>query len=250
VELRDRGLSGYVVGISGGLDSAVSASLAVASVGCDAVLGVLMPYKTSSETSVSDAMALVHRLGLGHRYVDISPMIDSYFSTIDETNRLRAGNKMARERMAVLFDIAYETNRLVLGTGNRTELCLGYTTWYGDAACSINPIGQLYKTEVRQVAEILGVPPSIIAKVPTADLWRGQTDEKEIGVSYEETDRLLSRIVEKGVTSMSALEAEGFKAKDIRRIVSLMNRNAFKRRLPDVAPLGKCSIPDTVILDE
>ena len=229
MELRDRGLSGYVVGISGGLDSAVSASLAVASVGCDAVLGVLMPYKTSSETSVSDAMALVHRLGLGHRYVDISPMIDSYFSTIDETNRLRAGNKMARERMAVLFDIAYETNRLVLGTGNRTELCLGYTTWYGDAACSINPIGQLYKTEVRQVAEILGVPPSIIAKVPTADLWRGQTDEKEIGVSYEETDRLLSRIVDKGVTSMSGLVAEGFRPKDVSRIVSLMNRNAFKR---------------------
>lgn len=248
-QLLASGLSGYVVGLSGGVDSSLAAFLAVRAVGADKVLGLLMPYRTSTPESVEDAMSVVGQLGIDHRRIDITPMIDAYFPTIDDSLRIRAGNKMARERMSILFDIAQETSRLVLGTGNRTEICLGYTTWYGDAACSVNPIGELYKTEVRSMAREVGVPEAIIAKPPTADLWVGQTDEGEIGVTYEQIDRLLVRLVDDGVTSMSRLESEGFSAGDISRVVSLMNRNAFKRRLPPVAPLGRPAIPDHLDLE-
>ena len=249
-KLMQSGLGGYVVGVSGGIDSAVSAALAVEAVGPEKVLGLIMPYRTSSRQSTDDARLMIRQLGMAHREIDISPMIDAYYARIDSSNRLRAGNKMARERMTILFDVAHETGRLVLGTGNRTEICLGYTTWFGDSACSINPIGELYKTEVRILAEVLDVPEPIRTKPPTADLWAGQTDEGEIGVTYDLIDRLLRRIVDEGVRSMSQLEADGFHATDISRVVSLMNRNAFKRRLPDLAPLGKPAVPDDVILEE
>ncbi len=248
--LARTGMNGFVIGLSGGIDSAVSATLAVEAVGAARVLAVMMPYRSSAVESIELARQLADHLGIKSRQVDISPMIDAYYQQIGDSNRLRAGNKMARERMSILFDLAHESDRLVLGTGNRTEICLGYTTWYGDAACSINPVGQLYKTELRQVARTLGVPQALIDRPPTADLWSGQTDEGEIGVTYEQIDRLLVRLVEDGETSMSKLEAEGFYAADISRIVSLMNRNAFKRRLPDVAPLSKKPIPDDVILKE
>ncbi|RME19488.1 MAG: NAD+ synthase [Candidatus Zixiibacteriota bacterium] len=248
-QLMASGLSGYVVGLSGGIDSAVSAALAVKAVGAEKVLGLLMPYRTSSPESVRDALEVVKTLGIEHRQIDISPMIDAYFPSIDDSLRIRAGNKMARERMSILFDVAHETSRLVLGTGNRTEICLGYTTWYGDAACSVNPIGELYKTEVRAVARELGIPEVVITKPPTADLWAGQTDEGEIGVTYEQIDKLLRRLVDDGVTSMKTLETEGFSTADISRVVSLMNRNAFKRRLPPVAPLGRQPIPDELALE-
>jgi len=247
-KLVQSGMRGYVVGLSGGIDSALSATLAVEAVGREKVLALLMPYRTSSESSIADALHLVDKLGIEYRRIDISPMIDAYFTEIDATSRLRAGNKMARERMAILFDIAQERQRLVLGTGNRTEICLGYTTWYGDSACSINPIGELYKTEVRQLANALGVPESIVKKVPTADLWAGQTDEGEIGVSYEQIDRMLRRLVDDGVTSRSALESEGFDVTDLNRVVSLVNRNSFKRRAPDIVPLGRAMIPETIEL--
>jgi NAD+ synthase len=249
-KLLQSGMKGYVVGLSGGIDSSVSATLAVEAVSKEKVLAVLMPSRTSSAGSISDALALAAKLGIEHRRVDVTPMIDAYFPHIDETNRLRAGNKMARERMAILFDIAQELDRLVLGTGNRTEMCLGYTTWYGDSACSINPIGELYKTEIRRIAAALGIPDAIINKIPSAELWAGQTDEGEIGVRYDDIDRLLRRLIDDGITSMSQLENEGFSASDISRVVSLLNRNSFKRRLPDIAPLGRASIPDYVELSE
>ena len=247
-KLNQSGLSGYVVGLSGGIDSAVSSSLAVAAVGRDKVFGLLMPYRTSSKSSVDDATLHARQLGIEFQTVDISPMIDAYFATIDDSMRIRMGNKMARERMSILFDHAHKMNRLVLGTGNRTEICLGYTTWYGDAACSVNPIGELYKTNVRQLARILSVPVSIIAKHPTADLWVGQTDEGEIGVTYERIDQLLGLIIDRGMTSMSELEKAGFDRTEISRIVSLVNRNAFKRHLAEVAPLGRGAIPDQIQL--
>ncbi len=244
------GLSGYVVGLSGGIDSALSASLAVAAVGPEKVFGVLMPYKTSSDSSIADATKLVKHLGIDHKLVDISPMIDAYFDEIDESRRLRAGNKMARERMSILFDTAHEMGRLVLGTGNRTEICLGYTTLYGDSACSVNPVGELYKSQVRQMSKELGVPESIITKPPSADLWKDQTDEGEIGVTYETIDRILHRIIDDGERSIKALEAEGLPQMDVSRVVSLINRNAFKRSLPPVAPLGKVPVPDAIDLTE
>jgi NAD+ synthase len=248
-KLAECGLDGFVVGLSGGLDSSVAASLAVKAVGADSVLGVLMPHRSSHDSSLDDATRLAEKLGIDYRIVDISPMIDAYFQSIDDSNRLRVGNKMARERMSILFDISHQENRLVLGTGNRTEICLGYTTWYGDAACSINPLGQLYKTEVRLVAKDLGVPESIITKAPTADLWEGQTDEGEIGVTYDELDRLLKSIIEDGETSTRELQDEGARAADIDRVLSLINGNSFKRRMPDVAPLGKGTIPDHINLE-
>lgn len=247
--LQATGLSGYVIGLSGGIDSAVAATMAVEAVGNEKVLALLMPYRQSSANSITDALTLVEKLKIDYRKIDISPMIDEYFPDIDDSLRIRAGNKMARERMAILFDIAQETSRMVLGTGNRTEICLGYTTWYGDAACSLNPIGDMYKTEVRLLARELGVPEPIISKPPSADLWVGQTDEGEIGVTYDQIDKLLTRIIDNNVTSMQQLEKEGFEASDISRVVSMMNRNAFKRALPIIAPLGKSEIPDHVALE-
>ena len=152
--------------------------------------------------------------------------------------------------MAILFDIAQETGRLVLGTGNRSESCLGYTTWYGDSACSINPVGELYKTEIRAMAELLGLPQQIITKVPSADLWVGQTDEDEIGVTYDTIDKILKRIVDEDFLSISSLVKEGFDSRDISRVVSLLNLNSFKRHLPDVAPLGRRQVPDYIELSE
>ncbi len=242
-QLTASGMKGFVLGLSGGIDSAVSAVLAVEAIGNDKVLGIMMPYRTSSDNSLSDAKALAKHLNISTRQIEISPMIDAYFPTINDDIKLRAGNKMARERMSILFDIAAETSRLVLGTGNRTEICLGYTTWYGDSACSINPIGELYKTEVREIARYFELPDSIISKPPSADLWAGQTDEKEIGVTYELIDRLLECLIDQGTTSMSQLEAQGFSSTDISKVVSLLNRNWFKRQLPAIAPLGKTAIP-------
>lgn len=249
-QLLKSGLSGYVVGLSGGIDSALASTLAVEAVGKENVFGILMPYKSSSESSITDAMELVHKLGIEHKKIEITSMIDAYYDKIDESNRLRAGNKMARERMSIVFDYAHMMGRLVLGTGNRTEIALGYTTWYGDSACSVNPIGQLYKTEVRQLAKQLGVPDQIINKPPSADLWAGQTDEDEIGVTYGQIDNLLKLMLDEGETSMSKLNDVGLSSTDISRVISLLNRNAFKRNLPPIAPLGRKAVPDNIQLEE
>jgi NAD+ synthase len=221
----------------------------VAAVGPDQLFGLLMPYRTSSADSKTDAVKMAGQLGIDHRTIDISPMIDAYFDRIDDSIRIRAGNKMARERMSILFDVAHKMGRLVLGAGNRTETCLGYTTWYGDAACSVNPIGELYKTDVRHLARIMSIPESIITKTPSADLWQGQTDEGEIGITYEEVDLILQKIVDEGQYSLAVLEQEGLNPVQVSRVVSQMNRNAFKRALPAVAPLGRTAIPDDIQLD-
>ena len=249
-KLEETGLSGYVIGLSGGIDSSVSASLAVAAVGPGRVFGVLMPYRTSSADSKADALTLVELLRIDHKVIDISPMIDAYFPKITDSTRIRAGNKMARERMSILFDIAQKMNRLVLGSSNRTEICLGYTTWYGDAACSVNPIGELYKTSVRRLARALGLPESIVTKPPPADLWADQTDEGEIGVTYENVDAILQKLVDEHQTSLESLRREDLDPDEIERVVSLLNCNAFKRRLPSVAPLGKSPIPDSIRLEK
>lgn len=248
--LDKSGLAGFVIGLSGGIDSALSATLAVEAIGKGKVLGIIMPYQTSSDNSEKDAMELIKKTGIEYRKVDISPMINAYYDKIDENNRLRAGNKMARERMSILFDITYETGRLVLGTGNRTEICLGYTTWYGDSACSINPIGELYKTEVRQMSKTLGIPNQIINKAPSADLWAGQTDEVEIGVLYEQIDLILGSIIDDGIRSKSELNNLGYNENDIRQVITLLNKNGFKRSLPEIAGLGRDSIPSSITLKD
>ena len=249
-KMLQSGLDGYVIGLSGGIDSALSATLAVEAVGKEKLFAILMPYKTSSESSITDAMELVHKLGIEYTQIDISPMIDTYYPELTDENKLRAGNKMARERMSILFDYAHKMNRLVLGTGNRTEICLGYTTLFGDSACSLNPLGQLYKTEVRQLSKLLSIPDSIINKPPSADLWAGQTDEDEIGVSYAQVDNLLVQMIDNNITSLKELETTGANQTDISRVISLLNRNYFKRSQPEIAPLGRSTIPDSIQLKE
>jgi len=247
-KLDNSGLSGYVIGLSGGIDSALSASIAVSALGADKVMGVLMPYSSSSSNSTEDASELAEKLGIKTRTVEISPMIDAYYNNIKPIDPVRFGNKMARERMSILFDIAFDMNRLVLGTSNRTEICLGYGTWYGDAACSVNPIGMLYKTQVRQLAAYYKVPDSILKKTPSADLWPGQTDEDELGLEYASVDRLLFMILEQGITDRKSLNKAGFENEFIDLAVGKMNRFYFKRHLPEIADLGLKPIPDKLTI--
>ncbi len=249
-KLLESGMTGYVVGLSGGIDSALSAAIAVRALGAQKLFAVIMPYRITPVQATQDAVSLAKSLGVEYRVIDISPMIDAYFPTPDDSMRLRIGNKMARERMSILFDLAQSMSRLVLGTSNRTEIALGYSTWYGDSACSVNPIGQLYKTDVRILAQFLDLPEPIRTKAPSAELWHGQTDEDEIGVTYEVLDRLLERILDDGVTSMATLEKEGFDRLQVSRVVSMINRTAFKRELPAVAPLGRAPIPNRIQLSE
>ncbi|HVP06402.1 MAG TPA: NAD+ synthase [Candidatus Acidoferrum sp.] len=249
-KLLESGLSGYVVGLSGGIDSALSAAIAVRALGAQKLLAVIMPYRLTPSRATEDAISLAKSLGVEYRVIDISPMIDAYFPVSDYALRLRIGNKMARERMSILFDLAQSMSHLVLGTSNRTEIALGYSTWYGDSACSVNPIGQLYKSDVRALAQFLDIPESIRTKAPSAELWHGQTDEGEIGVTYDVLDRLLERILDDGVTSMAMLEKEGFDRPQVSRVVSMINRTSYKRSQPAVVPLGRVPIPDRIQLAE
>lgn len=242
------GLSVLVVGLSGGVDSALAAALGVRATGPDKVLGLIMPYRSSSPTSEQHAVEMAAVFGFRTERIDISPMVDAYFGNA-EVSAVRRGNKLARERMSLLFDVAARENGLVLGTSNKTETCLGYATWYGDAASSLNPLGGLYKREVWALAELLGVPRQIIAKAPSADLWPGQTDEGELGITYEAADRVLSLMIEDGERSMARLtSATGVEETVIRSIAARLNRFAFKRALPVVDLLGGNPIPERVEL--
>jgi len=242
-------LDGYILGLSGGIDSSLSATIAVKAIGSDKVHGIIMPYSLSSDQSENDALKLIDFLGIKFEKIEISPMIDAYYKDIKKIDAVRAGNKMARERMSILFDKAYEHNLLVLGTSNRTEICLGYGTWYGDVACSLNPIGMLYKTQVRALSKYYQIPESIITKQPSADLWPGQTDEKELGLEYDKVDRLLFSIIEEDITDRKELNKAGFDDDFIDRAIRLVNRFHFKRHMPEIADLGFKKIPDKITLN-
>lgn len=241
------GYTRVVLGLSGGVDSAVSAALGARALGAANVLGMILPYRSSSPESEEDALAVAHKFAIKTERIDLTPMIDAYFGHADVPS-LRRGNKLARERMAILFDIASRDHRLVLGTSNKTEICLGYSTWYGDSACSLNPSGGLYKREVREMASFLGVPKHIIEKHPSADLWPGQTDEGELGVTYDLADQVLFRIVEEGERSIKRLMDSGADEKTVRLIVERMNRYLYKRTLAVTDLLGRSPIPDSVVL--
>ena len=247
---RRAGFARLIVGLSGGVDSALSAALGARAVGRENILGLLLPYKGSSPQSENDARETARVLGLATERIDITPMIDAYFDTTD-ASALRRGNKCARERMAILFDIASRDRRLVLGTSNKTEVALGYSTWFGDSACSLNPLGGLYKHEVREMAAHLGIPRAIIDKAPTADLWPDQTDEGELGLTYKMADDLLDLIIERGIVSLSALMAKtGADEATVKSVFSRINTYGFKRSLPATDLLGGRPIPETVKLIE
>ncbi|HIE51900.1 MAG TPA: NAD+ synthase [Armatimonadetes bacterium] len=247
-EVHKVGFRRAVVGLSGGIDSALTAFLGARALGPQNVLAVLMPYKTSRPDSLTDALAVVEQLGLEHRVIDITPQIDAYYANEnvpreedEERMNLRKGNKMARERMTILYDLSQAITGLVLGTSNKTELLLGYGTLYGDMASAINPIGDLYKTQVRQMAQYLGLPERILKKVPTADLWVGQTDEDQLGFSYLELDQTLYFLVDQRLRPEEVV-ALGFEERLVNQVARLLQRSQFKRCPPVIAKVSERTI--------
>jgi NAD+ synthase len=211
--------------------------LAVEALGAENVLGVRMPYKTSSQDSLDHAQMVSEDTGIQSLTFPITEMVDPLLAEIPEKEKVRRGNVMARARMILLYDQSAAFNGLVVGTGNKTEILLGYSTQWGDSACAINPIGDLYKTQVRQLARDIGVPEAIIDKPPTADLWAGQTDESELGFTYEEVDKLLILLVDQRYKVEECIEA-GFDEKFVRDVVERIRRNHYKRIMPPVAKLS------------
>ncbi|HXX64226.1 MAG TPA: NAD+ synthase [Bacteroidota bacterium] len=236
-ETHNAGFSRGVVGLSGGVDSAVTAYLAVRALGKDNVRAVMMPYKASSPDSLHDAKLVIDALAIASETVDITPMVDAFLATAGKMDNVRAGNVMARERMIVLYDRSARDGALVLGTSNKTESLLGYGTLFGDMASAINPLGDLYKTQIWQLARALKVPERIIEKKPSADLWTGQTDEGELGFSYTDVDRLLFAMVDDRRTE-SELTSMGFAPEFVRRVQKLLQRSQFKRRPPLIAKIS------------
>lgn len=226
-----------VVGLSGGIDSAVAAFLATRAMGREGLLCLLMPHRESSPESLRDARSVVQQLGVDSETLDISGFVDAFTDLSGQADHLRLGNVMARARMILLFDRSARHDALVLGTSNKSELLVGYGTLHGDLACAINPLGDLYKTQVRALAEALGVPSSIINKPPSADLWPGQSDEEELGLEYESLDRLLAMLVDDGAGPQEAIKS-GFSAEMVERVSDLIARFQFKRRLPAIARLS------------
>ena len=235
------GLSRAIVGVSGGIDSAVVLALAVKALGSGSVVGAVLPYRTSAPSSLRDARQIIRRFRVRPVEVDITPMVDAYFSNAPDANRLRRGNKMARERMAVLYDLSAAHGALVLGTSNKTELLLGYGTIHGDLASALNPLGDLYKTQVRQLARHLGIPPRVVAKRPTADLYPGQTDEGELGFTYARVDRLLYFLVDLRGRPEEAARV-GFPRQMVKRVQEMIRTSQYKRRLPLIAKISDRTI--------
>jgi NAD+ synthase len=239
--LRQTDFSRALLGLSGGIDSALVAYLVAEAIGAQNLLCVLLPYRTSSPASRSDAEAVVRSLGCQSLLIDISPIVDGYFESDPgvsvDVSQLRRGNFAARARMAVLYDQSVTWGGLVIGTSNKTETLLGYTTLFGDNAAAIQPIGDLYKTQVRQLAAEINVPDPILRKPPTADLWAGQTDEQEVGLSYAEIDRLLYWSVDRR-RSQEQLLAMGFDPAAVERVDRLVAGSEFKRQTAPIAKLG------------
>jgi NAD+ synthase len=240
-EITRTGLTRAVIGVSGGIDSALVAYLAVEALGAENVLGVRMPYKTSSQDSLEHAQLVIDDLKMPSLTIPITEMADALISREPGMSDLRKGNIMARCRMIALYDQSEAFKGLVVGTGNKTEILLGYSTLFGDSAHAINPIGDMYKTQIRQLAKTGGVPQPIIDKAPSADLWSGQTDEAELGFTYDQADQLLFLLVDQRYSPEECVEA-GFDEKLVQKVVRLIRRNHFKRVMPPVAKITSRSV--------
>lgn len=236
-ETRKFGFNRVVLGLSGGIDSALSATLAVEALGPENVVALMLPYRTSSPESEGHARLLIEQLGMPHDKIDITPMAEPLFEHYDKMSDLRRGNILARLRMVAVFDRSSAENALVLGTSNKTEYLLGYTTWYGDSAASIQPLGDLYKTQVRALSRAVGVPAPIIEKKPSADLWPGQTDEAEMGLSYDIVDQVLYLLVDERLDPERVV-GMGFEQALVERVVRNVRNMQYKRMTPIIAKVG------------
>lgn len=239
-EIHRTGLKRAVLGLSGGIDSALACLLAAEALGPENVLAVRMPYATSSPDSLAHAQLVIDQSGVQSETFEITDMVEPLIATMGGDGR-RAGNAMARARMIVLYDRSAATNGLVVGTGNKTEILLGYSTLYGDSASALNPLGDLYKTQIRQLARLMGVPAPIVDKAPSADLWLGQTDEAELGFTYAQVDPLLYLLVDQRYRLEECVEA-GFEAKFVQGVADRIRRNQFKRMLPLIAKLSNRTV--------
>jgi NAD+ synthase len=242
-EITRAGFSRAVVGLSGGIDSSLSCTLAVEALGAENVLAIRMPYKSSSPESLEHAQLVIDKLGVNSLTVPITDMVDPLFERFPKADHIRKGNAMARERMIVLYDQSQAFEGLVVGTGNKTEILLGYTTLYGDSACALNPLGDLYKTQVRQLARAMELPEVIIDKPPSADLWVGQTDEGELGFTYADVDQLLYLLVDERYNPDDCIAA-GFSETFVRAVIDLIRKNHFKRVMPPIAKLSNHTVED------
>src|SRR5512139_1603974 len=240
-EIRKVGVEHAVIGLSGGVDSALACYLATQAIGAQNVYAVRMPYRTSSQDSLDHAQLIIEALGVQSETVEITDMVDPLIARTPDMTPLRKGNLMARARMIVLYDRSAARRGLVIGTSNKTELLLGYGTLFGDMASALNPIGDLYKTQVRQLAQAIGVPQPIVDKPPSADLWFGQTDEDELGLTYAEVDQLLYLLVDERYSPEEAIEA-GYDRTYVERVWKLMRTMQFKRRGPLIAKLSKRTV--------
>jgi len=240
-EITRAGFSRALVGLSGGLDSAVSCALAAEALGPANVLALRLPYRTSSPDSLEDAQLVAEKLGVPLDTFDITEMVEPLLRRDLQITNVRKGNVLARARMIVLYDQSEMFKGLVVGTSNKTEILLGYTTLWGDMAAAINPLGDLYKTQLRQLARSMDLPASVLNKPPSADLWVGQTDEGEMGLKYDEVDRLLYLLVDQRCTPEECVEA-GFARPYVEDVMRRMRRNHFKRLMPPIAKLSNRTV--------
>jgi NAD+ synthase (glutamine-hydrolysing) len=244
-EFARRGFTKAVIGLSGGVDSAVVAALAAKALGPKNVIAVRMPYKTSSPDSLAHAQLVIDQLGLESRTVDISGAVDGYLSQEPDADAARRGNVMARQRMIVLFDLSAKFKALPVGTGNKSERLLGYFTWHADDSPPVNAIGDLFKSQVWQLARHLGVPTEIIDKPASADLVSGQTDERDFGISYAKADVILNWLLS-GWTPTELAE-RGYPAAEIEIVRKRLDGTHWKRKLPTVALLSATAIGESYL---
>ncbi|MBK8134835.1 MAG: NAD+ synthase [Chloroflexi bacterium] len=236
-QIAKAGMRGAVLGLSGGIDSALSAYLSAEALGAENVLAVRMPYRTSSQSSLTDADLVIEALGIKSLTVPITGMADALIEQFPDMTPLRKGNIMARLRMIVLYDQSAAHGLLPMGTSNKTEFLLGYSTIYGDSGVALHPIADLYKHQVRQMARSMGLPQPIIDKAPSADLWEGQTDEGELGFTYDDVDQVLYLLVDERYT-VDQVIADGFDPEFVQKVWRRVKSNHYKRTMPNVAKLS------------
>lgn len=244
-EVRRRGFSKGIVGVSGGVDSAVTAFLAARALGPENVVAVRLPYRTSSKESLDHAQLVIEALGIEGRTIDISPAVDGYLGAEPDANPQRRGNVMARVRMIAVFDLSAKHSAIPLGTGNKTERLLGYFTWHADDSPPVNPLGDLFKTQVWALARHLGVPTEIVDKPATADLVHGQTDEGDLGISYKKADLILHWLL--SGYAPAELVARGFEAAEVEIVRQRLEGTHWKRRLPTVAMVSGTAIGESYL---